>query len=183
MHPNIDPTTAGTWIYPTNYPIRPYQREIVETCLFSNTLVCLPTGLGKTLIAGSLLKYNYYLFYSSALAVVMYNFYRWFPQGKIVFMAPTRPLVSQQISACRDIMGISREYVARFDGVAVAAREIQWAEKRVFFCTPQVFENDLESEKVNRLDVVCVVFDEAHRATGNYSYVKVVILCIVRDIK
>lgn len=47
-------------------------------------------GLGKTFIA----------------AVVMYNYYRWFPQGKIVFMAPTRPLVAQQIRACHDIMAI-----------------------------------------------------------------------------
>ena len=41
----------------------------------------LPTGLGKTFIA----------------AVVMYNFYRWYPQGRIVFMAPTKPLVAQQV--------------------------------------------------------------------------------------
>lgn len=47
-------------------------------------------GLGKTFIA----------------AVVMYNFYRWYPKGKVVFMAPTRPLVSQQIKACHHIMSI-----------------------------------------------------------------------------
>jgi len=44
-------------------------------------LVSLPTGLGKTLIA----------------AVVMYNYYRWFPTGKVIFMAPTLPLVTQQV--------------------------------------------------------------------------------------
>ena len=38
--------------------------NIVQSCLYDNTLVCLPTGLGKTFIA----------------AVVMYNFYRWYPQ-------------------------------------------------------------------------------------------------------
>lgn len=69
-------SSGETYIYPTNYPIRDYQRNIVQSCLFENTLVSLPTGLGKTFIA----------------AVVMYNFYRWYPRGKIVFMAPTRPL-------------------------------------------------------------------------------------------
>lgn len=38
--------------------------DIIQTALLQNTLVCLPTGLGKTLIA----------------AVVMYNFTRWFPE-------------------------------------------------------------------------------------------------------
>jgi ERCC4-related helicase len=52
--PRIDEISASKWIYPSNYPIRKYQRDIVETCLFHNTLVCLPTGLGKTLIAGKL---------------------------------------------------------------------------------------------------------------------------------
>ena len=41
-----------------------FRFNIVKSCLFDNTLVCLPTGLGKTFIA----------------AVVMYNFYRWYPQ-------------------------------------------------------------------------------------------------------
>ena len=62
----------------------------MESCLYDNTLVTLPTGLGKTFIA----------------AVVMYNYFRWFPLSKIVFMAPTKPLVQQQIEACFNIMGI-----------------------------------------------------------------------------
>ena len=67
---SIDESAARNWIYPTNYPIRDYQLEICKNALQMNTLVCLPTGLGKTLIA----------------AVVMYNFYRWFPEG-IIFIA------------------------------------------------------------------------------------------------
>ena len=88
--PGFDRQAGDLWIYPTNYPVRDYQYAIVERALFENTLVCLPTGLGKTFIA----------------AVVMYNFYRWYPEGKIVFMAPTKPLVNQQIEACYKIMGI-----------------------------------------------------------------------------
>jgi hypothetical protein len=65
--PPHDPNTINTWIYPTNYPVRQYQFDICNKALFANTLVCLPTGLGKTLIA----------------AVVMYNYYRWFPTGKL----------------------------------------------------------------------------------------------------
>lgn len=53
---------------------------MVRAGLFENTLVTLPTGLGKTLIAST----------------VMFNFYRWFSDGLIFFVAPTRPLVMQQ---------------------------------------------------------------------------------------
>lgn len=52
---SIDPATAGTYIYPVNIPKRNYQFEIVQTCLLENTLVALPTGLGKTFIAGTVL--------------------------------------------------------------------------------------------------------------------------------
>jgi ERCC4-related helicase len=64
-YPPLDHAATKEWIYPTNYPVRQYQLEICKKALFTNTLVCLPTGLGKTLIA----------------AVVMYNYYRWFPTG------------------------------------------------------------------------------------------------------
>ena len=98
--PGFDCAAGNSWIYPTNYPLRDYQFNIVQKALFHNTLVTLPTGLGKTFIA----------------AVVMYNFYRWYPQGKVIFMAPTKPLVAQQIDACYDIMGIPRQDTAEMTG-------------------------------------------------------------------
>lgn len=51
-----------------NVSRRQYQFDITKTALFTNTIVSLPTGLGKTLIA----------------AVVMYNFFRWFPEGQVL---------------------------------------------------------------------------------------------------
>ena len=96
----FDKVAGQLWIYPTNYPVRDYQYNIVQEALFANTLVVLPTGLGKTFIA----------------AVVMYNFYRWYPRAKVIFMAPTKPLVAQQIEACFNIMGIPQDVTAEMTG-------------------------------------------------------------------
>lgn len=96
----FDKFAGKLWIYPTNYPVREYQYSIVKQSLFNNTMVTLPTGLGKTFIA----------------SVVMYNFYRWYPLGKVVFMAPTKPLVAQQIEACYNIMGIPQTDTAEMTG-------------------------------------------------------------------
>jgi hypothetical protein len=89
--PHPDPMAVHTWVYPSNFPVREYQREIVESSLLQNTLVCLPTGLGKTLIA----------------AVVMYNFYKWFPTGCVVFMVldDDYALCTMYISSCIWFLG------------------------------------------------------------------------------
>lgn len=52
-------------------------------------------------------------------------------------------------------------------------REALWREKRVFFMTPQVLQNDLARGSCLPKDIVCLVFDEAHRALGSYSYSQV----------
>lgn len=157
----FDVAAGQTWIYPTNYPVRSYQFNIVQSCLFKNTMVILPTGLGKTFIA----------------AVVMYNFYRWYPNGKIVFMAPTRPLVAQQIEACYNIMGIPLHDTLEMTGNVPAAQRAQgWRERRVFFLTPQVMMNDLLRNALRPQDVKCLVIDEAHKALGSYSYCQVTLL-------
>lgn len=49
---SYDPEAIKTYIYPTNHPIRRYQYEIVRNCFTDNTLVAIPTGLGKTFVAG-----------------------------------------------------------------------------------------------------------------------------------
>ena len=44
----------------------------------------------------------------------------------------------------------------------------------MFYCTPQTLLNDIRNGLVDATQIVCVVVDEAHRASGNYAYVQVV---------
>ncbi|CAL1215093.1 unnamed protein product [Candida parapsilosis] len=157
-HHEMDFGNLQTYIYPTNFEVRDYQYNIVRKAFYDNLLVALPTGLGKTFIAST----------------VMLNFLRWFPSSKIIFMAPTKPLVAQQIKACCSITGISSSKVAILLEKTKKNREEIWNSRQVFFTTPQVVENDLASGVVNPKSIVLLVIDEAHRARGNYSYNNVV---------
>ncbi|KAH7035089.1 uncharacterized protein B0I36DRAFT_264216 [Microdochium trichocladiopsis] len=159
-HHELNVEAMQTWIYPTNIgAIRDYQYSIVKNGLFNNTLVALPTGLGKTFIA----------------ATIMLNYFRWTKTAKIVFVAPTKPLAQQQVDACFHTVGIPRSQTTLLTGeVSPALRVEEWQTKRVFFMTPQTLENDLSSGYADPKSICLLVVDEAHRATGNYSYVKVV---------
>ncbi|KXG54508.1 uncharacterized protein PGRI_076520 [Penicillium griseofulvum] len=149
-----------TWLYPTNLgKTRDYQFNITQAGLFHNLLVALPTGLGKTFIA----------------ATIMLNWFRWTKDSQIIFVAPTKPLVSQQVSACLDIAGIPRsESTMLTGGASPGIRAEEWKSKRVFFMTPQTLINDLKTGIADPKRVVLLVVDEAHRATGAYAYVEVV---------
>ncbi|KAG2123566.1 P-loop containing nucleoside triphosphate hydrolase protein [Suillus clintonianus] len=159
MKLKVDMLEAKHWIYPLNQPKRDYQFNIVRHCLFDNTLVALPTGLGKTFIAG----------------VVMLNFYRWFPKGKVVFVAPTKPLVAQQIDACHRTCGIPGCDAVELTGNNPRMyRSRMWEDKRVFYMTPQTLINDLTTENCDARDIVLMVIDEAHKGTGDYAYAQVI---------
>ncbi|KAH7883909.1 P-loop containing nucleoside triphosphate hydrolase protein [Phlebopus sp. FC_14] len=166
MKLKVDMLEAKHWIYPLNQPKRDYQFNIVKHCLYENTLVALPTGLGKTFIAG----------------VVMLNFYRWFPEGKLVFVAPTKPLVAQQIDACHRICGIpGRDAIELTGNNARDYRSRMWQEKRLFYMTPQTLINDLASENCDPRDIILTVIDEAHKGTGNYAYAQVIRFLMVKN--
>ena len=159
-HHALDLEALKTWVYPTNLgAIRDYQFSIVKNGLFNNLLVALPTGLGKTFIA----------------ATIMLNFFRWTKDAQVVFVAPTKPLVAQQVEACFNIVGIPRSATTMLTGEQVPAlRAEEWEDKRVFFMTPQTLANDLATGIADPKKIVLLVVDEAHRATGNYAYVTVV---------
>ncbi|KAJ4372494.1 3'-5' DNA helicase [Neocucurbitaria cava] len=159
-HHKLDAEAMKTWVYPTNLgTIRDYQFNIVQRGLFHNLLVALPTGLGKTFIA----------------ATIMLNWFRWTTEAQIVFVAPTKPLVAQQIEACYNIAGMPRSSTTMLTGgVSPGLRSEEWREKRVFFMTPQTLLNDLKGGYADPKKVVLLVVDEAHRATGSYAYVEVV---------
>ncbi|KAL8741637.1 MAG: hypothetical protein Q9190_005784 [Brigantiaea leucoxantha] len=159
-HHKLDHEELKTWVYPTNLGnIRDYQYSIVARGLYHNMLVALPTGLGKTFIA----------------ATIMLNWFRWTTEAQIVFVAPTKPLVSQQVTACFNIAGIPRSATTMLTGgTAPGIRAEEWRSKRVFFMTPQTIVNDLKTGICDPKRLVLLVVDEAHRATGGYAYVEVV---------
>ncbi|KAJ9381650.1 hypothetical protein DTO063F5_6086 [Paecilomyces variotii] len=159
-HHKLNQDALETWVYPTNLgKIRDYQFNIAQKGLFYNLLVALPTGLGKTFIA----------------ATVMLNWFRWTKDAQIVFVAPTKPLVSQQVGACFGIAGIPRSQTTMLTGnAAPGIRAEEWQNKRVFFMTPQTLVNDLKTGIADPKRIVLLVVDEAHRATGGYAYVEVV---------
>lgn len=159
-HHKLNQNELGSWVYPTNIgTVRDYQFNISQKGLFYNLLVALPTGLGKTFIA----------------ATVMLNWFRWTKDAQIVFTAPTKPLVSQQVAACLGIAGIPRSHTTLLTGnVPPGTRAEEWQTKRVFFMTPQTLINDLKTGIADPKRIVLLVVDEAHRATGGYAYVEVV---------
>lgn len=159
-HHKLDQEAMKTWVFPMNLgTIRDYQYSIVARGLYHNLLVALPTGLGKTFIA----------------ATIMLNWFRWTIDAQIVFVAPTRPLVSQQVKACFDIAGIPRSATTMLTGgISPGLRAEEWLSKRIFFMTPQTIINDLKTGICDPRRIVLLVVDEAHRATGGYAYVEVV---------
>lgn len=157
-HHRIDYNQLSKYIYPINFELRDYQYNIVRKAFYDNLLVALPTGLGKTFIAST----------------VILNFGRWFPDSKLIFMAPTRPLVAQQLKACCSIAGVPATKVAILLDKSRKNRQQIWDSKLVFFTTPQVVENDLASGLLHPKSIALLVIDEAHRARGNYAYHNVV---------
>ena len=145
---------SGKTVKHLNVQPREYQLEISLSAYKKNTLVVLPTGLGKTVIA--------LLVISKKLGGNQ--------KDKILFLAPTKPLVVQHSSFLRE--NLKNNPVAVLTGeIKPAQREEIWSKNQVIVATPQIVENDLLSKKLSLKNVSLIVFDEAHHAIGNYPYV------------
>ncbi|OYT61280.1 hypothetical protein B6U81_03320 [Thermoplasmatales archaeon ex4484_30] len=130
---------------------RLYQTSIFEAIKNKNSLVVLPTGLGKTIIAILLIVHK-------------------IKKGKILFLAPTKPLCEQHLKSIKKITTI--------DNVAIVTGEIPpkkrkevYDKNEIIIATPQTIKNDLD--KIERNKFSLIIFDEAHRAVGNYAYVAI----------
>jgi ERCC4-related helicase len=147
-------------IWNRSIELRSYQKNIADSAQRRNTMVILPTALGKTVI--SLL----------VCADMLYN-YR---DKRILVMAPTRPLVSQHRKYFSSVLKISEENIASVTGkILPYARRAVWdrTDIRLMFATPEVVKNDLEEGRLNLKDFGLLVFDEAHRAMKEYAYTSI----------
>ncbi len=133
---------------------RAYQVNIARVARDVSTLAVLPTGMGKTIIA----------------FMVMADIKAKNPDGKILFLAPTKPLVNQHATDVEGLLELGKPVV--FTGeVKPAERAKLWKKNDVIVSTPQVIRNDLMSQSISLDDVALIVFDEAHRGVGGYAYV------------
>ena len=138
---------------------RDYQKKIFETAKNSNTLVVLPTGLGKTLIA--------------LLLTVERKTH--FPLSKIIFLAPTRPLVEQHIDYfTKNLPDLFADFQLFTGSIPAEKRKEIFQTAEIIFSTPQCIANDLNNYLYDLKDVSLLIIDEAHRCLKNYDYTKVV---------
>ncbi len=134
---------------------RSYQTNISLTALKGNTLVVLPTGLGKTVIA--------LLVAAERLRT---------GKGVCVVLAPTKPLVEQHYNFFKDCLNIDPGLIALWTGETPVAKRV-FTDYRLVFATPQLFRNEILKGNVQLSRVGLIVFDEAHRAKGNYAYITI----------
>ncbi|MBI4895001.1 MAG: DEAD/DEAH box helicase [Candidatus Aenigmarchaeota archaeon] len=144
------------WINPNTIEKRRYQDDIASRAVLRNTLVVIPTGLGKTSIA----------------AVVCANRLQKDMTKKIMFLAPTKPLVDQHRNTFEKIMKIGSSELKTVTGTdPPSTRALLYNKADVVFSTPQTVANDLKNGMLNFKEFSLLIVDEAHRSVGNYAYV------------
>lgn len=130
-------------IFPRRYQWRAY----FFACLH-NTLLCLPTGMGKTLIGHLLIK-----------AYRTLN-----PNQAQIFIVPTVVLVEQQAATIERNTGLkvmrrSSEHNSR----------VPWTSKEVAVCTPAMLNHGFKMKQIDMSQIALLVFDEVHEANSPNS--------------
>ena len=135
---------------------RQYQLNIAREAIGKNSLVILPTGLGKTIIAAMLA--------TKALE----------NGRKVILVAPTRPLVDQHLKTFNQLLGNKKWIINGLTGhTKMKERKDLWNNSSMIISTPQTVRGDTLRNLVNLSDFGLLIIDEAHRAIGNYAYVEI----------
>ena len=146
---------------------RAYQINIIKSIYSGrNTLVILPTGLGKTIIA------------VFAIAKALHE------GKKALIVAPTKPLSEQHLQSLTKTLNVDKDSMLLLTGsISKAKREELVSNAKVIAATPQTFANDMKNGRINLEDYGIVVFDECHRAVGRYAYTYLADECKVRGVQ
>jgi len=168
------------WINPNTIEARDYQEAIVKTALTGNTLCVLPTGLGKTSIAALVAaerlsrafeakknkpKEQPSMFVSADTISAV-------DDSKVLFLAPTRPLVDQHRKSFERMLKIGPDEIIAITGTMKPIdRKRAYQHGDVIIATPQTVRNDIKNRIMDLEHFNLLIVDEAHRSVGNYAYV------------
>lgn len=136
---------------------RLFQQKLAESVIKGgNSLVVAPTALGKTIVA----------------TLVIADTLEKSPGKKILFLAPTKPLCTQHWKTMARLLKLKeKEIVLLTGGIVFKKRAKEWEKAKIVVATPQTIENDVRKSRISLENVSLIIFDESHRAVGEYAYV------------
>ena len=130
---------------------RDYQINLANQAIEENCIVVLPTGLGKT-----------------AVALHVIAEYLSKGTGGILFLAPTRVLVNQHYDFLKN--NLTLDDISLVTGEDPIPKRTKLWNNSIVCATPEIARNDLIRGIVTPEQFTLVIFDEVHRAVGDYAY-------------
>jgi len=142
------------FIVPNSVEVRDYQVNLANQAKNENCLIILPTGLGKTVVA---------------LHVIADYLTK--GNGGVLFLAPTKVLVNQHYEFLKNTLAI--DDIALITGENLLTKRKKLWINSVICATPEITRNDIARKIVDTTLFNLIIFDEAHRAVGDYAYVEI----------
>ena len=146
---------------------RKYQTELAAPGLQGkNSIICAPTGSGKTIVATMVIKRHVEKFQSEKRPF------------KVLFLANDILLVIQQGKLLKDHLphGLEIKYMSDNDTSEVTFSE-RFKRSDIMVVTPQIVLNSLrnkeEETKINVNETSLIVFDECHHTDKGHPYMKI----------
>ena len=130
---------------------RDYQINLANQAIEENCIVVLPTGLGKT-----------------AVALHVIAEYLSKGTGGILFLAPTRVLINQHYDFLKN--NLTLDDISLVTGEDPIPKRTKLWNNSIVCATPEIARNDLIRGIVTPEQFTLVIFDEVHRAVGDYAY-------------
>ncbi|XP_016405112.1 probable ATP-dependent RNA helicase DDX58 [Sinocyclocheilus rhinocerous] len=140
--------------------LREYQKELTAAAVKSqNTIICAPTGCGKTIVA---------------LAISDYHLKQFPERAKIVFLATKVDVYEQQYKLFKEHF-FSKDPNIRVTGMCgdMDYLSVRWLIENhdIVVMTAQILVNALQSSEVPSLEILSLIlFDECHNTTGKHPY-------------
>ena len=137
---------------------------MAQEAVGENSIVVLPTGLGKTAIA---------------LHVMAEYLAR--GTGAVLFLAPTRVLTGQHHAFLKSALTI--EDISLITGEDTLPRRKKRWMASVICATPEIARNDFDRGLIHPAQFALVIFDEVHRTVGDYAYSGIAQKFVGRDVR
>ncbi|MFQ5976546.1 MAG: helicase-related protein [Candidatus Heimdallarchaeota archaeon] len=142
---------------------RIYQQMLFAEAREKNSLVVLPTGMGKTVIMAYLV--------ADCFSTIFHEGSR----GLILIVAPSKPLVDQIRKILLKYITVDPHRIVSLTGqIPPNKRQALYHTTSCIVATPQTIANDVAKKRCPLKQIKLILVDEAHRARGDYAYAKIV---------